>query len=149
MSGIIIGGFILLTVIVRNLAILGLAMDENANFPSYTAARIIEMGDSLTRMEGVITMNFVLAGITKTTVCLIASTQGMAKLFNIKNYKDLVWPVALLTLMLSAILYTNATEMFTFMNNYYAFYAIPFQIVIPLIVWIAAEIKNKKKEAMA
>jgi hypothetical protein len=41
------------------------------------------------------------------------------------------------------IVYTNITEMFEWFNIY-RFYAIPFQIILPLLLWILAEIKAKK-----
>jgi spore germination protein KB len=57
-------------------------------------------------------------------------------------------PVALLFLALSAIIYKNTMEMFDFISVY-QFYAIPFQIIIPLAVWIAAEIKARAKRKAA
>ena len=147
MGGLLIGGGFLLAVFLRNLLVLGAPMISNIFFPSYVAARIIEFGDFITRMEGVITINFVLAGITKIAVCLLAASKGMTKLFNTKNYKDLVLPSALIILAMSTFLYNSVLEMFDFIKIY-SIYAFPFQIIIPLIIWIASE-RRAKKERVA
>lgn len=136
---------IFLVIIFRNLTVLGGPMIESNYFPSYITARLIGIGDVLTRVEGTITINFILAGITKVAVCLFAATKGFSKLFNIQNYKSIVLPVSLLILAVCSILYENIIQMFDFIKIY-SVYAIPFQIVIPLLIWIFAEIKNKGRK---
>ncbi len=134
---------IIFTIIVtRNMAVAGAPTIKIAAFPSYTSARLIGIGDFLTRIEGSVTINFILAGITKITVCLMAATKGISHLFKINNYRTLVTPTGLLMVALSTILYSNITQMFNFLPTY-SIYAIPFQIIIPIIIWITAEIKKK------
>jgi spore germination protein KB len=116
--------------------------------PSDIAARIINIGDFLTRIEGSISMNFIMAGITKITVCLLVAAKGMAHLFGISNYRKILIPVALLALALSAILYETAMEMFAFLEAY-QYYALLFQIIIPVIVWMFAEIKVRRQKKLA
>jgi spore germination protein KB len=144
---ILLGGLILLVVILRNLSVLGLHMVNNEYFPSYTAARLINIGDFLTRIEGTITINFILAGLTKIAVCFIAAAKGIAHLFKLKDYKDFAVPVALISLALSTTLYKSLTEMFEFVKIY-TIYSIPFQIIIPIMIWILAEIKTRKKQKL-
>lgn len=141
------GTAILLVIFLRNSFILGPAMVNAEYFPSYSAVRIISVGDFLARLEGSIAMNFILAGIIKISVCLIVASKGAASLFGIKNYRDILMPVSLLVAALCAIVYNNVMDMFDFLKIY-QFYAIPFQILIPVTIWIAAEIKvHKKKRA--
>ena len=139
-----IGFAIFLLVIFRNIMILGTPMISASYFPSYTTARILHIGDFLSRIEGSITMNFLLAGTVKITLCLLAATKGIAKLFAIQDYKKLVYPTSMLVVALCAIVYKSAMEMFGFLK-YYQLYVIPFQFVIPFAVWIVAEIKAKKR----
>lgn len=143
-SGLLIGGIILIIVFLRNITILGVGLVTETYFPSYAATRIIEFGDFLTRVEGAITINFVLAGITKIAVCLIAATKGISKLFNVKNYKDLIVPTGVMILTLCTFLYSSVLQMFGFIKVY-PIYAFPFQVIIPIIIWIASEINVRKK----
>jgi spore germination protein KB len=139
---------ILLVVMVRNIELLGPALMKIEYFPSYIAARIINIGDFLTRIEGSISMNFVIAGVTKITVCLLVAAKGIAHLFGITNYRKILICVSLLMLALSAILYDTAMEMFAFLETY-QYYALPFQIVIPVIVWVFAEFKVRRQKKLA
>lgn len=138
----------LLFVVVRNLEVLGPVTMKSRYFPSFSAARVIEVGDFLSRIEGVISMNFLLTGVVKISLCLLAAAKGTAKLFGFNDYRSMVMPVAILMVALSATVYTNVMEMFSFLK-YYQFYAIPFQIIIPLAVWITAEFKVKKQKKPA
>ncbi len=141
---LILSTIILLLVMLRNLFVLGMGMVSASYFASFVAVRLINIADFLAGMEGFISMNFILAGIIKITVCLIAASKGTARLFGIKNYRQLLLPVSLLAVALSSIVYKNLMEMFDFLR-FYAYYAIPFQGIIPLAIWIVAEIKMRKK----
>lgn len=145
---IFFGTIVLLVVILRNLFLLGSEVMCAEYFPSYMAARIINVADFMARIEGTIAMNFILAGIVKMVVCLIAATKGLAHLFHLANYKRLVFPVALLSVALCVSIYDNAMEMFDFLDVY-QYYAIPFQIIIPLLIWIFAEIKVRRQKVPA
>ena len=142
---IISGAFILLLVYLRNIVTLGAPMAENSFFSSFNMARTIQIGDFLSRIEGTISINFVLAGLTKITICLICAAKGISSLFRIEHFEHMTSPIGLLTISLSAILYKNTLEMFDFLK-YYNIYALPFQIIIPVFIWITAERYAKKKK---
>jgi len=143
-SGILLGTIILLLTILRNNISLGTQMLSSACFPSYTSTRVMSIGSFLTRIEGSISINFLLAGITKFTVCIFAASNGLAKLFGIKNPKMLIIPTCLLMLSVCCTSYTGIIEMFAFLNDSYYIYAIPFQLIIPLGIWIVAEIRTHR-----
>lgn len=140
---VVISGVILIFVTIRNIGMLGVPLWKAEYFPSYAAVRIIHVADYLMRIEGSIAMNFVLTGITKITVCLFAASKGLASLFGIKDYKQMAMPAGLLALALCAIVYKSIMEMFDFLKVY-QYYALPFQIIIPLIIWMTAEIKTRR-----
>ncbi len=139
---------LMIIVMLRNIELLGPALMKTEYFPSYIAARIINVGEFLTRIEGSISMNFIISGITKITVCLLVAAKGTAHLFGIPNYRKILIPVALLTLSLSAILFSSAMEMFAFIDIY-KYYAPLFQVVIPISVWLFAEIKIRRQKKLA
>lgn len=143
LSGMLLSGLVLLVIILRNLFVLGASLVSIAYFPSYVAARIISLGDFLSRIEGSISVNFILAGIVKITVCLIAASKGISKLFGTGDYRQLALPTALLAMALAFVLYKNTMEMFAFIE-YYPLYASLFQVLLPAILWIASEIGAKR-----
>ena len=138
--GVLIGGLVLIVFIFRNVACMGVEMFKSEYFPSYTSARIIQVADFLSRIEGSISINFVLAGITKLTICLMAATKGFASIVGVRQCRYVMMPVCLLVLALCTIVHRNIMEMYSFVAIY-PFYAFPFQVVIPVLIWVTAEIK--------
>jgi len=146
----LIGSIVILIICVNNILVLGAPLTTSLYFPSYVAVRTLNIGDFLQRFEIVVTIVFIFGGLVKISVCLYASTLGVAKILNVDNYRFLVAPVGLLMMYLAAMIYENIMEMFDF-AKVYAYYAIPFQIILPIIILIAAKIKiraNSKKEKL-
>ena len=139
------GTGILLLITLRNLLVLGPSVMSISFFPSYMAARIISLGDFLSRIEGSISINFMLAGITKITLCLIFASRGIAYLFDFNDWRNLVLPTGVLAMMLSVILYQDTMEMYAFIR-YYPYYAALFQIVLPVALWITSEVRARRKK---
>lgn len=137
-----IGLIFLSLVVIRNIAFLGLPLLKASAFPSVTATRLITIAKIFSSVEGFIVINFIFAGITKLTICLFVGAKGLSKLFEMRDYNSVFLPTSLLIITLSKTLYRNVFEMFSFIEIY-AVYAAPFQVIIPIIIWIAAEIKTK------
>jgi len=140
---ILIGGISLLFIILRNILILGPQFGKAQYFASYNAARIIELGEFFTRIEATISIIYILAGITKITVCLLSATKGIAKMFS-ADYNKLIIPCGLIVLSLCPLTYENVIDMFAALH-YYPYYVLPFQTILPIIIWIGAEIKTPRK----
>jgi spore germination protein KB len=148
---LLIGGSIILMVSVRTLLSLGVANISILYFPSYASVRLINIGDFLERIEVSVAMIFLFAGFIKISVCLYAASTGLASFLNYENYRRIVAPVGLLMMILSIIIYSNTSEMFEWANNIYKYYALPFEVFLPIIILILAEVKtrlarNKKKK---
>lgn len=140
---VIISTIIIVIILLRNIELMGCKLMEAEYFPSYIAVTLIKISDFIQRLEGSISMSFILMGTIKISVCLLAASKGLAKLFELKNYRQIVLPAGLATMSLSAIVYRNIMELYSFLD-YYQFYAIPFQFAIPLTVWIFSELKARK-----
>jgi len=145
LSGILIAGLILLVVIIRNIMVLGAPLLKNTFFSSYEAARIIQIGEFLTRIEGLITINFILAGITKITIFAIALAKGLAHISKNSDYKKLVVPSCLLILALCPFLFDNVMDLYDF-APIFGMIIIPVQVILPIVIWLTAEYKNRKKK---
>ncbi len=140
--GILAATFILVVIVIRNILILGPEMSSTAYFPSFVSARIINIGDFFARIEGSISMNFIMSGIIKISVCLFAASNGISNLFQVEQ-KRLVFPVGMIMIALCSIIYASAMEMFEWLKVY-RIYAAPVQIILPLAVWITGEIKTRR-----
>lgn len=146
---LLIGGGIILLISVRSLLALGAANIAILYFPSYASVRLINIGNFIQRIEVSVTMVFLFSGFVKISLCLYAASSGIAKVLNIQNYRWIVAPIGLLMMILSIIVYRDTMEMFDWANKTYKYYAFPFEVILPLLILIAAEIKvrlvkNKK-----
>lgn len=141
-----IGSFFTLLISVRNIIILGPDFIDQVNFPSYAAVSLINIGDFLQRIEITVSVVFLFAGFVKISVCLLAVSKGIDFLFKIGNYRQIVAPVGLLMMVTSCFIYQSFMEMKEFAFTIYKYYTFPFQVILPVIIWITAEIKAKQKK---
>lgn len=141
---LIISSIIMLIVSVRNIMVLGFSASM-MYFPSYMAVSIINIGDFIQRIEVSVAVIFLFAGFVKISICLYAVCKGFTKVFKLGDYRKFVAPIGLLMLIFTDIVYENTMEMLEWIR-YYPYYAIPFQIILPIIIWIAAEIKVRKRK---
>lgn len=139
---IFIGGLVIILVTVRSLMSLGMGNVSILYFSSYASVRLVNVGEFLQRIEVSVVMVFMLSGFVKVCICLLAAGRGIAKVLDLDGYRHIVAPAGLLMMIFSIVLYSNTKEMFVWAINIYPYYAIPFQVVLPLIIWITAEIKS-------
>ncbi len=135
---------LMLTITLRDTMILGAHVLDALNFPSYVAVKIIQIGEVISRIEGSISMNYILSGIAKCSVCLLAAAKGIAYLFGLREHKQFLFPLGLLVVALSTIVFDNLIQMFEFIQVYNV-YSVPFSIIIPVLIWILAEFKHRKE----
>ena len=151
LKALVIGGLVVFFVAMRNVVVLGADTIGSVYFPSYTAISRVNIGNFLQRLEISVAIVFTLSGFIKICICLLAATKGVARLFGYKDYRFLVTPIALLMVNLAYIVYDSIIEMFEWAADIWPYYAFPFQVIFPLIILIAVEIKawmqNKKDKA--
>ncbi|HEX9060342.1 MAG TPA: endospore germination permease [Clostridia bacterium] len=138
--GSLIGGIVILLVMLRNILVLGINTASDLFFPSYIAVRTINIGNFLQRFEIVIAVNYIFTGFVKTSICLYAASKGVARILNIKKSNQIVAPIGFLMMNFACFIYSNTMEMFEWVKVY-PYYAIPFQIILPVIILIGAKIK--------
>lgn len=143
---LIIGGLIILLISVRNILVFGVETNSILYFSSYSAVSIINVGNFIQRLEVLVSVTYLLSGIIKVSVCLHSASLGIAALLNVKEYKILIAPIALLMMDLSSIVYYNAMDMFNWARHVYKYYAIPFQVILPILILILGKIKSRKKD---
>jgi spore germination protein KB len=114
-------------------------------FPIYSAVSRINVRDILQRIESIIAIVFIIGVFVKVSIYLLAGCKGIEVLLKLKDYKFMVTPISILTLILSLTTVLNVMEL----NNhlyYYTYLAILMQLIIPTIILIAVEIKSRIKK---
>jgi spore germination protein KB len=142
--GLVISGVVLLLAFLRNIFVLGTHVMEQVYFPAYTSTSLIDIADFITRIEVIASSTYTFSIIIQSAVCFITACKGVAKLANIKDYKVFSAPACLLGLYLSKTMFKSTQALFgTIIKGRVPVFLV--QFLIPLITWIAAEIKFGKK----
>lgn len=137
--GLGIIGFITLLTIVRDLMILGPDMVYRLIFPFTVVAKLFPISIA----PIILFYNLVGLGV-KVGILIYAASLGIAQVFNLEEFKPFIIPLVIFNLALSEWLYNSIIEGLRWSNKYYAFYALPFQVIIPLILLVISFIKYKK-----
>ncbi len=145
--GILISGITVVLATIRNIAILGIMLGS-VKFPSYSAVSSITIGDFLQRIEVTVSVVFIFGVFIKSSICLLATCRGIAKVFNLKDYRSIVIQTGLLMIYFSYIVYKNSMEMRYWAFKVYPYYAFPMQVLLPVIIWIISEIKTRKNKEL-
>ena len=143
--GILISAIIIIATTIRNTTMLG-NMGGSFYFPSYEAVSMISMGDFIQRIEVTVSVVFIFGAFIKSSICLLVACKGIEKMFNLKNYRTIVIQTGLLMIYFSYIIYHDSMDMSYWAFKVYAYYAFPFQVILPIIIWILAEIKARKNK---
>lgn len=137
--------FLLITLAsVRNIMVIGRQTVQMIYFPSYAAVGIIDVANVIQRIEVLVSTSFMFGGFLKISLCLYVVCKCLAGIFNENDYKIFATPVCVIMMAMSLILYNNVMEMFSWAAEIYKYYAFPFQVVIPIIIFIACIISKNK-----
>lgn len=137
-----ISGIIVFIATFRSLLSLG-PIAADFYFPPYVITGKINIGDFLQRLEILVALVLLLAGYMQIATSLLAACRGIAKLFECNDYRFIIWPVSLIMINYSYFILKNTMEMKTWALKIWMFYAVWFEIFLPLIIYIGAEIKAK------
>ncbi|SDM53252.1 GerAB/ArcD/ProY family transporter [Acetanaerobacterium elongatum] len=145
--GVVIAAAIITITTVRNIAVLG-NMLGSFYFPSYEAVSRISIGNVIERIEITVSFVFVFGVFVKTSVCMMVAGKGIEKLLNLKSYRSIIIQIGVLMILFAQIIYDNIMQMRLWAFKVYPYYAFPMQVILPVIIWIIAEIKNRKIRKM-
>lgn len=144
-KGILLGGLVVLSISIRNILVMGFPSLSSSVFPSHAAVSLIDIGNFIRGIEIIIGTVTTVAGFIKVSVCLLASSIGIARIFKFKDYKWVSAPLGLLMMSLSFVLYHSTMHMIEWIQIY-KFYALPFQVIFPIIILFSGKLKKRKME---
>lgn len=139
--GLIIGAVFFLIVILRNIAILG-SLGPIHFLPSYQIARLINVGEVLTRMEILIAIILLFNEFVKICVMYYATVLSIAQFFKLRSYRPLVIPIGIISVVFSIIMFGSTAEHSHFAATIYVIYDIPTVIIFPIISLVVASIRK-------
>jgi len=140
--GLLVAGGIILIITIRNILLLG-GETSRVYFPSPMAISLIALGQLLERLEILVAVEFIVCVFVKVSICTYAVCNGISKIFGFNDYKFIATPVILLMLNYSFFIYKSTMEMSSWLANIWPYYSFIFEVIIPLVIFIVVEIKNR------
>ncbi|MCC8123040.1 MAG: endospore germination permease [Oscillospiraceae bacterium] len=148
--GYAIGFVVMIVTFLRNVLILGGVLLQSTAYPPYVIARIIKVGEFLEHVESIVSFVYIFLGITKVAVCLRVSALGLEKVMHTKveERKYLSLPIVFFVLALCVFVSTNVAQILKFVTVYF-YLAIPFLVVLPVVLWILSEVRHARQKKAA
>jgi len=112
-------------------------------FPTAMSITIINLGRVIERLEITVVIAYLVCVFVKASICVFAVCNGIVKVFGFNDYKFIATPVSLLMLSFSFIIYKSTMEMSFWAFNVYPYYSFIFEVIIPFIIFILAEINSR------
>ncbi|PEL12681.1 GerAB/ArcD/ProY family transporter [Bacillus sp. AFS017336] len=145
-SGVLFSGLILIIFSIINIAVLGVSLLDRTTYPILTSISFVNVGDFLQRLDTLIIMLMVFGAFIKMTVYFYCALSGAADLFNVKKSEELIYPMSIIVILLSAWMAGNYLEHIEVgFELIPKLLHVPLQIIIPLILLIIVKIQKVLK----
>lgn len=145
-KGIIVSSIILLLTSTITILVIGPAVASTYYFPSYVATSRINIGNFFQSIEVILAFMFAIGGFVNFTILYLCSAKSISSLFGVDNHRTIIIPLGLLILNFTLLVTESTREYFRFTAEIWPYYAIPFQIIFPIITLVIAQIKFRNKQ---
>ncbi|WP_392486657.1 endospore germination permease [Haloimpatiens sp. FM7315] len=125
-----------------NIMILGVDNYTIAYYPAYESTKRLELGGIIQRLEIISSIVFIITQFIELSICLICACKGIKEIFNIKDYKIVIFPTTLFCINISLMSFESIMEFTEFNENIWPNYSIFMQVVIPIIIFIFMIVKK-------
>jgi spore germination protein KB len=142
LTAILLGGIFLSISVLLTIFVLGPSIASRLNFPVQSVIQSIDIANFLTNLDAFGMLLWISSNFVKIAVCYYCAVVGIAQWFNLSDYRPIVTPVGILMLIFSLTVYNSSTEQAAFASTIWPFYAIPFEILFPLLMLIVAKIRR-------
>lgn len=143
--GFLIAAFFMFLIATSSLAVLGTEQYVTNYFPVFVATSRLDLAAFLTRLESIVAASFAVGSFLKVAVCVLAASKALAISLGFTDYKFLVTPVALGMIPGAQWFTTNIMEVERSATKVIGASNVLAQIVIPVSLWIVAEIRMSKR----
>lgn len=143
-GGIALSAVLVTFVAVCVLLVFGPEISGKLRHPAFDVVSYISFMDFIQNIEIIAVLVWILSVFIKLSLYFFFASYGIAQLFNIKNWRNMIWIVAIMILSL-AVFYPNPSFSFGYMKTYWTKVALPINMVgIPLLLWMIGTIRKRK-----
>ena len=145
--GLLVSGVVIFLTTLGNILVLGSETISRVYFPSTMSVSLIHIGDILQRLDITVVIVFLVCVFVKVSICMFAVCNGISKVLGFDDYKFIVTPVTLLMLSFSFFIHKSTMEMSSWAADIWPYYSFVFEVIIPLVIFIIAEIRSRNSSS--
>ncbi|MBS4539264.1 endospore germination permease [Clostridium sp. D2Q-11] len=134
---------ILVIVTLRNILVLGHNLMVRSSYPTHTVASLVPE----LVIEPIVSINLLVSGGAQIVALVFATVIGITQLFKLDDYKPVVLPVGLFLVPFAMWYYDSTPQMAYTAREVLPYFAIFFQVVIPILLLLISLIKLKLKKS--
>jgi spore germination protein KB len=141
LAAVISSGVILSWTVLLNTSVLGIDVMERSVFPTLTAVGKVNLFDFIERLDAIVVFTLLITVFFKASIYLYAAVIGIADLFKLRTYHQILFPTGTIVIFLSLTMASSFSEQGEegFLNHYLS---IALLIVVPMIMLLVSIIRN-------
>jgi spore germination protein KB len=142
--GSIAGGFVLITITLITILVLGADLTARNTYPSFTLAKKVSIKGVLERIEVIMALLWFLTIYFKAVCYCYASVKGLAQILFLKDYQILTLPFGMLLIAYSIIVYPDVIYEAEWDLKTWIPYSLTYGLILPGFLYLAALVRKKK-----
>jgi spore germination protein KB len=141
LAAMISSGMILSWTVLLNTSVLGIDVMQRSVFPTLTAVGKVNLFDFIERLDAIVVFTLLITVFFKASIYLYAAVLGIADLFKLKTYRQLLLPIGTIVIFLSLTMASSFSEQGEegFLNHYLS---LALLIVVPMLMLVVSVIRN-------
>ncbi|WP_019390923.1 GerAB/ArcD/ProY family transporter [Priestia filamentosa] len=148
LAAVISSGLILSWTVLLNTSVLGIDVLKRSVFPTLTAVGKVNLLDFIERLDAIVVFTLLVTVFFKASIYLYAAVIGLADLFKLNTYHQILYPVGIIIIFLSLALASSFSEQQE-EGFLYHYISIALLIVIPLLMLLVSIIRRHFKARLS
>ncbi|THE09654.1 hypothetical protein E1I69_21585 [Bacillus timonensis] len=129
------------------LMVFGPNLSSRLWYPFFEMARYISLMQFMQNLEIIVTVIWIFSIFIKLSIYLFVSSYGIAQWLNIKDWRKVIWFVAIASIVLSLIYPNNNVASVSYLEKYWLPFVLPINMIgIPLLLWGIGVIRKNSKQ---
>lgn len=143
-SGVLLGAGLILAMTLVAVLTMGPSLAATQTVPIYSAARLIEFGRFVERVELLFLSAALVPGLSSHALLVYGSSLGVAQVLGLADYRPLVWPVATLVAVLASGAVRSHAQMYRFLEEAYPLYALVIELGLTTLLLAFALLSGRR-----
>jgi spore germination protein KB len=144
-AGLSIGAVTLLIIVLRDITVLGKYIGAFA-LPTFSAIKLIDVGDVLTRLEIVYAVVLIILLFFKVSTVYYATVSGVGSLLGTVSYRWLIYVFGAMIVLYAQISFRASAEQGECLRSAAATYSAFFLLGLPLLTQIVSWLRGRPKD---